>query len=508
MELLREPNSPIPTSPAPSYHSLRQYSSASRQPEADAGGLSRASTSSSLPDYDKIEGGPPTHYAGYSNYIIPGMEMQVEEEEEWMGLEPSYWIMAPFVTDPSMPRCPGLLDGSCPIREAHNAGSYFLEQRAPSARLVGVLAHNNLQHVFEGNCPPAAVWAALLRRLAGSENEASEDLLFGFRWWHCPVYRERVIARRQPRLDISQSTVHTRRANRRNLRERVQNVGHEDTQDGDLLLGQIQLLENNFGREDNIDPEDNAHDPWDAYFSGNEGPDSTILGQNREIPSSHDNRDERSELAVSDVESVSLQYSDLVEAPRASNEEESYLDSTYFFLPEDFPSATFYHQYGFMPPPETPVITPPASLPPYLPCLSSMCPIRYPHAQGPYWDSGPVNTPMSLIPGPMAHLRAAPNLAAYLDSLAEHGLGDLFGAETSPPMFILAAVERIVDSTPRPSDRRIVERFRFFHCRSCRPIVMPDEEEEDHEEDEEEAPLPASEDGNMMDSDDWAQYFD
>jgi len=525
VEFLPGPISPIPNSPAPSYHSLVLYTGADQHPVIDIGGLSRASTASpiSLPDYDKIEGGPPTAYPGYSNYVIPGMEMQADEEEIWIGLEPSYWITAPFVTDPSMPRCPGLLDGSCPIREAHNTGSYFLEQRAPSALLIGVLAHHNVQHVFGGNCPPAAVWAALLRRLTGAENHASEDLLFGFRWWHCQDYRARVIARRQPTLDIRQSIVYTRRANRQNLRERDQIVGHEDTQDGDLLLGQIQSLENNFSQEDNIDPEDNAdglwdaYGVWDAYFSGNDGHDSTSFEEDREIPFPRDSCDERSELSVSDVDSVSLQYSDLIEAPRASDDEEGYLDSTYFWLPEHLPTATFYHQYGFMPPSETPMTIPPASLPPYPPCLSSMCPIQYPHSQAPYWDSGPVSIPMSLIPGPMAHLRAAPNLAAYLNSLAEHGLGDLFGAETSPPMFILAAVERIVDSSPRSNDLRIVERFRFFHCRACRPIVMPDEEVEDHEEDEEELPFPSStqssdeldsEAEDLMDSDEWAQYFD
>lgn len=509
------PFPPIPVSPAPSYHSLRLYTGAARPIGIDVGGLRRASTASlsSLPDYDKIEGGPPTAYPGYSNYVIPGMEMQADDEEIWMGLEPFYWITAPFITDPFMPRCPGLSDGSCPIREAHNAGSYFLEQRAPSALLVAVLAHHDVQDVFEGNCPPAAVWAALLRRLTGSENHASENLLFGFRWWHCPDYRSRVIARRQPTLDIRQSIVYTRRAARQNLQGWDQNVGREATQNGDLLSDQIHSLENNFSQGDDIAQEDNTDGLWDAYFGGNDGSNSPSFDEDRDITLSHDDRDERSELSVSDIGSVSLRCSNLVEA---SNDEEAYIDSTYFFLPIHIPAATSYHQYGFMMPSETPVTIPPAGLPRYPPCLSSMCPIQYPHAQGPYWDSGPVNTPMSLIPGPMAHLRAAPNLAAYLDSLAEHGLGDLF-AETSPPMFVLAAVERIVDGSPRSNDLRIVERFRFFHCRSCRPIVMPDEEVEDHEEDEEEAPFPPSiqslgerdsEEGDMMDRDDWAQYFD
>jgi len=84
-------------------------------------------------------------------------------------------------------------------------------------------------------------------------------------------------------------------------------------------------------------------------------------------------------------------------------------------------------------------------------------------------------------------------------------------------MFILAVVERIVGGSPRPNDLQILERFRFFHCRACRPIVMADEEIEDHEEDEEEPPHPSTtqtsgESGleveDVMDSDDWAQYFD
>lgn len=512
---LPESDSPVPTSPVPSYHSLVLYTGEARQTVVDVGGLSRASTASpsSLPDYDKIESGPPTAYPGYSNYVIPGMEMQADEEEIWIGLEPSYWNTAPFITDPSMPRCPGLLDGSCPIHETHNAGSYFLEQRAPSALLVGVLAHHNVQHVFEGDCPPAAVWAALLRRLNGSENEASENLLFGFRWWHCPEYRARIITRRQRRLDIRQSTVYTRRVNRQHLREWVEHVAAETSQDGDLLLGQIESLENNFSQVENVAPENNADGLWDAYFYGNDEPGPTGFEQDGDIHLSHDN----SELSVSDVDSVSLQYSDLVQASRATDEEENYLDTTYFFLPEHLHTATDYHQYGLTPPPEFPMILPPANLPPYPPCLSALCPIQYPHAQGPYWDSGPISTPTSLIPGPMAHLRAAPNLAAYLDALAEHGLGDLFGAETSPPMFILAAVERIVDGSPQLNDLQMVERFRFFHCRACRPIVMPDEEMENHEEDDEEPPFPSStqssgESGldadDTMDSDDWGQYFD
>lgn len=528
-EFLPEPITPIPSSPVPSYHSLTLYKSAARQLEIDVGGLSRASTASpsSLPDYDRIEGGPPTAYPGYSNYAIPGMEMEADDEEIWIDLEPSYWIPAPFITDPSMPRCPGLLDGSCPIREAHNSGSYFLERRAPSARLVALLAHHNVQHLFEGNCPPAAVWAALLRRLTGSENHASENLLFRFRWWHCPDYRARIVARRQPTLDIRQSTVYARRANRQALQEWNQINGHEATQDGELFFDQIQSLEDNFTQEDNIASEGNdddlwdAYNLWDAYFNGNNEPDTTSLEEDRELPFSLDDRDEpdeRSEHSVSDIDSVSPQHSDLVEEPRADTDEEYYIDSTYFFLPVQIRLGASYHRYGFTLPSDLSMIDPPANLPSYLPCLSSLCPVRFPHAQGPFWDSGPLGIPTSLIPGPMAHLRAAPNLAAYHDAIAEHGLGDLFGADTSPPMFILAAVERIVDGNPQPNDLQTVERFRFFHCRACRPIVMPDEEIERHEEDEAEAPPTPStqcsevsdleEEEGVMDSDDWAQYFD
>jgi len=518
-EFLPGPTSPIPGSPVPSYHSMVLYNAeAAHNSVVPVGGLSRASTTSvsSLPDYDKIEQGPPTGYLGYSNFIIPGTEMQADEEEIWVGLEPSYWDTAPFVTDPAMPRCPGLADGSCPIHEAHNSGNYFWEQRTPSALLVVILAQHNVAHIFEGSCPPEAVWAALLSRLTGSENEASEDLLFGFRWWHCFDYRARVIARRQPRVDIRQSSIYVRRINRQSLQQGVRNTGEGDTEEDVLMADQIRALEISTIQEDGDAQQDDVYDLWDAYFDRDEEPSTTGVEGSGDHQTAYDSGDERMDSTFSDFDSVSVQYSDLVNDSSPRNEDE-YVDSTYFFLPNNLPRESYYHRYGFTLPSEDPMIVPPASLPPYPPCLSSLCPIRFPHIQGPFWDSGPISIPMSLIPGPMSHLRAAPNLAAYLDTLSEQGLGDIFGSETSPPMFILAAVERIVDGNPQLGDLRTVEWFRYFHCRACRPIVMPDEETMVHEENVEEPPSPPSSQGsevsdlevdNTMDSDDWAQYFD
>ena len=147
---------PVPSSPAPSYHSLGYI--AVRRPAIHVRSHSLASSVGSLgslPEYDNIGEGPPTH-PGYSNYIIPGTEMN-SDADFWTGLEPSYWVAVPFVTDPSMPLCPGFADGSCPISESHHSGQYFLECRAPSTLLMDILARHQVEHCFEGSLPPVSV---------------------------------------------------------------------------------------------------------------------------------------------------------------------------------------------------------------------------------------------------------------------------------------------------------------------------------------------------------------
>ena len=155
-EFLSVQVSPVPNSPAPSYHSLGYV--AVRRPVIHVRSHSLTSSAGSLgslPEYDNIEEGPPTH-PGYSNYVIPGMEMN-SDGDFWTGLEPSYWVVAPFVTDPDMPPCPGFVDGSCPISELHHSGQYFLESRAPSTLLLDVLARHQVDHFFEGSLPPVSI---------------------------------------------------------------------------------------------------------------------------------------------------------------------------------------------------------------------------------------------------------------------------------------------------------------------------------------------------------------
>ena len=504
----------MPTSPAPSYHSLDLVTTvAVRGPVVHARDLSPTSTGS-LPEYDQVERGPPTDHPGYYNFIIPGMELQ-PEETVWIGLEPSNWVSAPFVTDPNMPPCPGLQDGSCPIHEAHNAGNVFFEMRAPSAALMETLARHRVDHVFEGSCPPPPIWEALLRRVVGGETEASEDLLYRYRWWHCPQYRNRVIARRQPRIDISQSEVWRRRHQRQLLRgigavvDQASPLPITHSQGGDLLTAQVQEV------GDDIDLEDNGGVQVPS-ISEADGDDVASLADGEVMEIGHDNGDELVERAFSDTDSIPLQFSDLFEGhsePNAEMEANDATRSTDLLVPEIGPEASYYYQYGFVPPSQFPMVIAPLDLPAHPPCLSPLCPLHFPHAQGPFWDSGPIDLPTSLIPGPMARLREERVLAAYLDALCELGIGELFSTETRPPMFIWAAVERIVNGGPAPSDIDLVGRFRFFHCLGNRPIVGPEEEIEDHEEDEEEPSTPTSastvvKEEETGDDDDRAQYWD
>ena len=273
---------------------------------------------------------------------------------------------------------------------------------------------------------------ALLQRITGQETQVSEDILFRFRWWHCPQYRNRVIARRQPRFDISQSLLYRRRFNSRNLRAWIET-------------------------QEEID--------WDAMFSDDGGEPAERLSVADEIP---------------------IQISHPNGSASAGNDETAEIDATYFFLPSNLPSPSHYFRYGFVPPTEYPMENPQATVPPYPPCLSPLCPISFPHPQGPFWDTDPLRTPTSLIPGPLAYLRDERIYAAYVDALAEHGLGDLFSPETRPPLFVLAAVNHTLhEDGTASSTLGIVERFRFFHSRGVRPIVGPGEEIEADEEDAE-----------------------
>ena len=282
---------------------------------------------------------------------------------------------------------------------------------------------------------------ALLQRITGQETEASEDLLFRFRWWHCAQYRNRVIARRQPRFDISQSLIYRRRFESRNLRAWIE-TGEE------------------------ID--------WDAVQFSDDGDESA------------------EQLSVADE--IPIQISDPNESTSADDGETAEIDATYIFLPSNRPSPSHYFRYGFIPPTEYPMGTPDSTIPPYPPCLSPLCPISYSHSQGPFWDTDPLRIPTSLIPGPLAYLRDERIYAAYLDALGEHGLGDLFSPETRPPLFVVAAVNHTLrEDGTASSALDIVERFRFFHSRGVRPIVGPGEEIEGHEEaaeDTEDIPTP------------------
>lgn len=458
IEYLPEPIFPIPSSPAPSYRStvlqtlwpLGHHSNLVRGP-------SHTSTDSrgSLPSYDKIEAGPPTDRHGYYNYIPTGMEIQAEDEDSYDDSDDElYWVPAPFVTDPTMPRCPGLGDGSCPINEPQNSGPCFLEHRAPSALLSDILTEHGVDDLFEGSCPPLHIWEARMDLVSGSENQEGQDLLFWFRWWHCPAYRALVIAHRRPRFDISHSAIHARRLNHRRL--------------------QLQA-----GEADQDTPESYRPPP--------------------PSPTSPDRNESEAGIFQENIPDI---------VPRV------HVDSTYFMLSTPPSTAMDYLRYGFALPAQAPRMAPPANLPPYSRCLSVFCPVRYPHAQGPFWDPRrPGSTPSSLIPGP--------NLASHQVALSENGVGDLFGPETSPPFFVLGAVERILKGRPHRGDVEIVERFRFFHCAGSRPIVMDDEEIKNHEEDAddiegEEADLedcgtPTSSCTSSeyrMDLHDFAQYFD
>ena len=469
-------DSVMPNSPTPSYRSFLTGSG------------------NSLPEYDNVSDGPPAD-RGYSNYVIPGMEIHTREENV-LGFDPSLWATAPYVTDTTLPLCPGFIDGSCPVHQAHSSGSYFFERRAWGQELRDVLSRHRVDHVFEGSTPPPRIWEALLLRVNGDETEQSEDLLFRFRWWHCPEYRARVNARRNSRLDITRSFVYRRRVNRP-----VRELPLLDDHEPSSQAGETHARARNYQRYIDAQIEDIE---WDALNFSDEVDDDDHA-DNVETPVASPNSPEGINGTVSPIPTVEVYLEHI-------HERDGYV-TTHLYPPQPPPLNSQYYHYGFAPPPQTVIDVSSASLPPQPPCLSPLCPVSYPHAQGPLWDNEPMTLPDVLVPGPMAHLRDTRRYAAFLDALGEYGLGDLFSPDTRPPRFILAAVDRIMANDQTPNDLRMVERFRYFHCRGMRTIVGPDEEILDHEEDVPSpigTPTPDSEvgDEDFMDTDDFAQYYD
>ena len=481
-ELLPGPLLPVPDSPTPSYRIVGCV--IPRRQAVSTRSASLPSTTGSLPEYDELSDGPPRdHY--YSNYVLPGMELQPDDG--------SYFVLAPFITDPAMPRCPGFLDRSCPVTEPHNEGPYFWDRLAPSRVLVDILARHRVDHVFEGSTPPPAVWIALLARINDQDTDESDSTLFRFRCWHCLEYRARlgVVPRERAGLDISRSLLHRRRNGQQNS-ESPAATGSQRNNLAPVTRNQDDHYQAYLNAQ--VEPRDDYSDfeiDWDAVSftdrtgGGSHGPSTAYTGSNGQY---------------SDNDSIISLVSDVPGGVNGLGE---------------LPSSDPYYHYGFAPPTEWPMPVPSVNLPPYPRCLSPLCPVLHPHAQGPYWDNEPIMTPFSLVSGPIAHLRDTHAYTAFLDALHDQGLGDLFSPETRPPRFILAAVDLILAGEQSPSSLELVERFRYFHCRGVREIVAPYEEIEDDEEDAERTSSPTllrdsalSDDENLIDSDDVAQYFD
>lgn len=155
--------------------------------------------------------------------------------------------------------------------------------------------------------------------------------------------------------------------------------------------------------------------------------------------------------------------------------------TTNVFVSTNPPLSEWYLCMGFLPPLEAPLDGHTPDWGTYPPCASALCPVPYPHLQGPMVDLGVLNHPTVLIPGPTAHL---------VEDLDSYGFGDLFPPGSRPPLFVLDAVMQVLEDGPESEALDIVERFRFFHCRGVRPIVGPGEEVDDYEEDVEEAATP------------------
>ena len=467
----------VPISPPPGYTELALDTNVTSQPAVvvHIRELSPVSVGSvgSLPDYESVPPGPPTDHVGYYNYVVPGMEVgQANSGTDNL----SFWIPMPFVTNPTLPFCDGMQDGSCPLAVLgpHNSGPYYQYSHAPSAVLLEGLAQRGVEYLFEGSNPPEELWQASFSRALGEETEESEDLLFRFRWYHCPHYRARVIARRQ-RLSFRRSEVWLRRQRRGFLREigalpdRIDLSPIEDIEEAEARY--VREADARYTTMQTVQ-ESQAEITFGPGFLMHEG------GEESEHHwSAESNSDGEQDINSSPIDLDDFLHNSALEISIDADSEGS-MQTTELVLPgATFDYRTAYLRYGFIPP----SVPGPShwAISPYLRCLSPQCPLAHiAHFQGPWLDPGPFGHPMMLGTGPEVELRSQLVLGHCQDRLRDLGIGALFG-ESVPPLEVWCAVTRITEYDPRPGDVELVERFRYYHVLGGRCIVGESEEYED-----------------------------
>ncbi|KAL8830819.1 MAG: hypothetical protein Q9191_001217 [Dirinaria sp. TL-2023a] len=467
---------PIPQSPPPTYSQLALDTTIVLRPAVvvHARDLSPVPVSSSLPNYRSVSPGPPTDFMGYYNYVVPGMELgQVQGETG--AQSSSNWIPMRFVTNPSPPVCEGMRDGSCPlaIHGLHNSGPYYHQYYAPSLALIAHLDEMGTSYLFEGSNPTPEIWQAWIARTVHGNTAENEDVLFRFRWYHCPLYRARVIARRQV-LDVTSGVVWQRRQRRAFLRE----IGALPERTDLSPIQGIEEIEAQYMRE--------AEARYTAIPPAGESPTRVEAAQGSAMPVGEEIEEHPSiELDTSRDINPDPLYADFQGFMRNSRLEVSIeadpnspVQTTVLTLPSANPHYRHaYLRYGLVPPSAGGFYHGTISAYPF--CRSPDCPLAHiAHRQGPWLDPGPFGHPMMLGTGPEAQLHSQEILEHCQDRLRDLGIGALFG-DSIPPLRVWFAVTRITEYYAKPGDIELVEAFRYYHVLGGRVIV---EEAEEHEE--------------------------
>ena len=468
----------VPDSPPPRYTRLTSNINIVDRPELviHTRELSPVSVGS-LPDYDSVPAGPPTDIVGYHNYVIPGMEVPDANRSDLGNLweYPNFWVSMPYVTDPLLPPCEGMHDGTCPAVRLgpHGSGLYYNRCSAPSALLREALAElGSTEDVFEGGNPPEEIWKCLIWRVLRRETEASEHMLNQFCWYHCPGYRERVIGRRH-RLDVTRSVLYLRRQRTRFWR----GIGALPHRTDLSPIEGIEETEANSVREAEARSATLSTEQQNRADSGDSRV-STVPIENEGIE-----QDPSAELQSNGEADTSSTFVDLDDFFHNSGLEislEADADSPLQTTEVNMPANTFdyrsaYLRYGFMPPSAPAPVH--GSLPTYPLCTSPHCPLAHiAHRQGPWREPGIFGYPWLTGTGPDAARESELAIDGLRNELRGLGLGALFPDDCVPPPGIWLGVLLVVQGTAAPGDLEYVEAFRYFHCRGTRSIVEDGEE--------------------------------
>ena len=91
---------------------------------------------------------------------------------------------------------------ACPVQERHQCpGRYFHADQYPNQQQNAMLAQEGFGNFWEGGNPPPAIWAAFYRVLNGDKEPVWLNLIYAYRFHHCPMRRAELLQAKKSQVN-------------------------------------------------------------------------------------------------------------------------------------------------------------------------------------------------------------------------------------------------------------------------------------------------------------------